>query len=387
MEFPIEILDALKGFCKKILEEMMIEERANYLKENLQTKANGFYSRGLSSMICGKIEDLHVPRTRDGAFQSLILPKRKVDESIELLSSLLFKAGVSTRNIESILLKCFGTSISHTSISYLSRVTLEEIKKWKNRQFSKEYAAVFIDAFFFPLKRKTVDKEAVYVALGITPEGRREVLDFWIPGGSEGASNWEEILNEIKFRGTSRIDFIVADGLQGIKEAIFKVFPKSNYQYCILHATRTTLNKIRASQKSEMSIDLKKIYYANSREEADQMLNYFIKKWQKEYPKVTDLWERNFQYLMSYMELPSGLRRYVYTTNWVERLHKEIKRRLKTMEQFQNEESAQRILYMLYSQQNEKYKNSGVNGWRMLYSDYLVRKEKNIEKIVEFVLV
>lgn len=370
MEFhPSVILNTIRGFCKTLMERLMSEERSSYLKSHSETKANGFYKRRLSSLY-GSVADLQVPRTRDGQFRSDLLPKGRSDHNLELLTKQLFRAGVSTRNIESILRDCFGTSLSHTTVSNLAKVAYEEVLKWRNRPLEKEYAALFIDAFFFPIKRETVENEAIYVALAITPEGHREVLGFWVPGGGEGASNWEEIFREIRSRGTHRIDFVVADGLKGIEQAISRVFPKAKYQYCVLHAARTTLNKVRASDKEKVSQNLKNIYLADTKEEAQKALEEFKSKWQKSYPKITFLWEAHFQSLTAFMELPSGLRRYIYTTNWVERLHKEIRRRIDAMEQFQNEESAIRILYLLYSEQNKRYKRTGTNAWRELYSRY-----------------
>jgi len=133
--------------------------------------------------------------------------------------------------------------------------------------------------------------------------------------------------------------------------------------------SRSTLNKVRASDKEEVSSDLKGIYQAKNFDNAKVGLWDFTKKWEKIYPKITTFWEKHFIELTEFMDLPRELWKYVYTTNCVERSHKEIKRRLKAMEQFQSEESAEGILYMLYKRQNEKYV-SGINHWRALYAEY-----------------
>ena len=368
---PNSILTTVRGFFKNVLEKMMLEERTIFLESQLETKANGYYERKINS-VYGEIPDLQIPRSRDSSFRSMLLPQGKIDSQLEQLIIQLYSAGISTRKIESVLTKQFGVSLSHSSIARLSSVAYEEVLKWKQRPL-KDYAVIFIDAFYFPLKRKTVEKEAVYVALGIEPQGHREVIGFWIPGGSEGSSNWEEIFKEMNSRGIKNVDYIVADGLTGISEAISRIFPKAQYQYCVLHACRSSLNKVRASDKKQISQYLKDIYYADSRSEAKKSLQVFVEMWKKTYPKVTSFWENNFEHLTNFMSLPSMLRRYVYTTNWVERLHKEIKRRIGVMEQFQNEASAEKILYVLYKEQNERYKNSGVNGWKEFY---LRSKEK-----------
>lgn len=368
---PVNILNTMRGFFKNLLEKLMIEERTIYLEGRSDTKANGYYDRKLAS-VYGEIPDLQIPRTRDSSFRSEILPSGKIDSQLEEIITQLYTAGISTRKIESVLTKQFGVVLSHTSISRLSAVAYEEVLQWKQRPL-KDYAAIFIDAFFFPVKRKSVQKEAVYVVLGIDPEGHREVIGFWIPGGSEGASNWKEIFEEMRSRGVKNIDFVVADGLTGIREAINEVYPNAQYQYCVLHACRSTLNKVRASDKKEIAQDLKDIYFADTISKAKEALERVRNKWKSVYPKVTTFWEANFDNLTSFMCLPNKLWRFVYTTNWVERLHKEIKRRINSMEQFQNETSAEKILYSLYVEQNSRYTKSGVNGWKELYQRH---KEK-----------
>lgn len=362
---PSFILNTVRGFFKSILEKMMIEERTIYLENRLDTKANGYYPRKMSS-IYGEIPDLQIPRTRDSDFRSCLLPKGKIDPQLENLIAQLYSTGVSTRRIENVLIEQFGVNLSHASIARLSSVTEEEVNNWKERSLPN-FAVIFIDAFYFPFKRDHVEKEAVYVALGITPEGHREVIGFWIPGGAEGASNWEEIFKNLRSRGVSKVDYIVADGLTGIGQAISRVYPEAQYQYCILHACRSSLNKSRASDKAQLAKDLKDIYFADSKIEAKKALELLINKWKKIYPKITSFWEDNFENLTTFMSLPNRIWRYVYTTNWVERLHKEIKRRINSMEQFQNVLSGEKILYVQYADQNKRYKNSGVNGWKDVY--------------------
>lgn len=359
------ILDSVKGFFKSIFQEMMIEERAIFLETNSETKANGYYPRKINSVF-GEISDFKIPRTRDSSFRSVLVPQGKTDPHLEELISELYSAGISSRKIEGVLTKHFGVSLSHSSVARLAAVAYEEVQAWQKRSL-RNFDAIFIDAFYFPVKRETVQKEAVYVALGIDSEGHREVIGFWIPGGAEGSSNWKEIFIGLKEQGVLEVDYIIADGLTGIENAISEVYPNAKYQYCIVHACRSSLNKVRASDKSKVSEDLKQIYYADSKMNAKKSLSKFKEKWGKSYPKIIEFWEGKFDLLTNFMSLPDDLRRFIYTTNWVERLHKEIKRRIKSMEQFQSVASAEKILYSLYKEQNERYKKSGVNRWKVLY--------------------
>ncbi len=287
--FPDTILNTVCTFFKDLLEKMMAEERSIYLEANLSTKANGYYNRQLNSLY-GQVSDIRVPRT----FKSTLLPQGKTESNLESIISELYTAGISTRSIESLLKKKFGVVLSHTTVSRLARVAAEEILAWKQRPL-KNYSALYIDAFYFPLKRDTVQKEAVYVVLGIDEKGYREVVGFWIPGGSEGASNWEEIFKELQSRGVRDVGFIVADGLVGINEAINRVFPKAKYQQCVLHACRSSVNKVRSQHKAEVCNDLKMVYLANSKKDAFEALGEFKKKWENIYPKIITFWEVNFQ--------------------------------------------------------------------------------------------
>lgn len=325
------IVDNVKIHFKELLESMLNAEREEYLKDNHNTKGNGYYLRSLGTKY-GTIKNLKIPRTRDGSFKSQFIPRKHSDSSIDQLVTELFVEGLSTRRIEDILLKCFDTNLSHTSVANIAKAGQDEILRWTERALDSHYACIFIDAFYFPLKRTSSSKEAVFVALAITPKGHREILGYWIPGGSEGASNWEDILRDLQNRGVQQVDFIIADGLTGIEGAISRVFPKANYQYCVIHAIRSTLNKVRASDKEAVAADLKWIYQANSFDEAKIGLWDFCKKWERMYPKITTFWEKHFLELTQFMVLPKELWKYVYTTNWVERSHKEVKRRLKAME-------------------------------------------------------
>ena len=198
------IVDNLKMNFKSLLESMLTAEREEYLKKNQDTKGNGFYTRSLGTQH-GTIEGLKIPRTRDGSFRSQLVPRKHSDAALDELVTELFIEGVSTRRIEGILNKCFGTSLSHTSIANIAKAGQEEILQWTERRLDSHYACIFIDAFFFPLKRLTCSQEAVFVAQAITPKGNREILGYWIPGGGEGASNWEEILRSIQIEECNKL--------------------------------------------------------------------------------------------------------------------------------------------------------------------------------------
>jgi putative transposase len=366
-------INPITEFITNLYQKMMIEERQIYLEEYCDTKGNGFYKRAIKTLF-GKFQ-IKVPRTRDDNFKSQLFNKGACDEAVEQLIRLLYKNGCSQRKIDEILMKAYGVNISHSTVSKLGKIASKEVALWRERPLQEHYVVLFIDAFYFPIKRDTVEKEAVYVAIGILPNGVREILGFDIPGGCEGSSNWREIFKSFKKRGVKRIDFLVADGLTGIKNVIEEEFNKTSFQYCVLHAVRSSSNKVRPKDRKKITEDMKEIYQADSIDKARLALGSFETNWKRIYPKVVLFWEENFNDLTAFMKLPKEMWKFVYTTNSVERLHKEVKRRIKVMEQFQNVESACAILYMLYSDYNDRYKQRRLNHWESNYVKYEKRTD------------
>jgi len=365
-----EIIALMKEIVKRALEEMMIEERKEYLERNPVTKGNGYYTREL---ICGLlgIEDLRVPRTRDGNFRSVFLPyKKKYTEDMEEVIKALFIAGVSQRKLAQVLELLYGMKLSASTISRMAKVGYEEVEKWKNRPLEERYAVIFLDATYFSLRRTKISKEPIYVALGVKEDGRREILGWWF-GGSDGESAgiWDEILQELKERGVKQVYLFVTDGLKGLKEAILRHFPSTRYQRCLIHAIRYTLSRVRVCDRTKVSFLLKRIYGAESRERARQAFEEFKIRYQRIYPRVVKLWEENFDDLLCFFEFPSEIRRFIYTTNQLERLFGEVKRRLKVMKILPDEENADKILFLIFFELNEKISKRKLPSFEFVFFD------------------
>ncbi len=309
-----------------------IEQKILYLEEHPETKANGFYTRRLATKY-GEIENLKVPRVRDGTFKPRIVPgRRKAFFDLGEVTILLFASGASVRDVAKFLEMVYGIYYSPSSLSRLTEIAMEKIEAWRKRKLSKSYFAIYLDATYICVRRGEVDKEPVYVALGLKPDGTREILGFWL-SGAEGESSivWKEILREFKERGIKSVELFIADGLIGLQEAIKMEFPGSKFQLCVLHTVRNSLKKVRKTDREAVAEDLKKIYRAKTREEARKALQTFKGKW-KMYPEVARKWEENFNVLITFMDYPEEIKPYIYTTNMLERLMKEVKRRVKVIE-------------------------------------------------------
>jgi len=213
---------------------------------------------------------------------------------------------------------------------------------------------VFLDGTLLSIRRGKTAKEPVYLAFGIKPDGRREILGFWLFGAEgESSRNWEEVLKDLKRRGVQRVRIFITDDLPGLEEAIKKIFPEADWQLCVLHAVRDALNKVRKNDREALAEDLKKIYRAESREEAEEAWQSLRERWGTVYPKIVERWETKAYALLAFLRHPKPIRRYLYTTNQLERLAKEVKRRTKVVEVFCSEEAAEKLLYLVVSALDE----------------------------------
>lgn len=368
---PINILEFLKPIVKQLLEEIMLEERRMFKEQNPESVGNGFYERELTG-IFGNIENLRVPRTRDSKFRSSIIPYRKrMSPELEELIFYLFQANVSTRKIGKILEMMYGKAVSHQTVSRIIDVSKEVIEKWRKRKLDEFYPVIFLDAFFFPIRRFQFKKEPIYIVYAIKRDGTREVLGFWI-FGSEGESGklWEEILSELKERGVKRVGIFVSDGLKGLKEAVFKVFPETNFQLCWLHITRNIMNKVRKIHREEIAYDLRTIYTSENEKEARERLKILLNKWKKLYPKTFSTLEKEFEFFTTFLKFPEPIRKFIYTTNSLERLIKEIKRRLKIIELLHSQESAEKILFIIISDLNKNLSKHKLPHFEFFFNKY-----------------
>ena len=194
------------------------------------------------------------------------------------------------------------------------------------------------------------------MVFGIKPDGRREILGFWLfDTEGESARNWEEVLKDLRRRGVQRVRIFITDDLPGLEEAIKKIFPEADWQLCVLHTVRDALNKARKKDREALAEARKKIYRAERREEAEEALRNLRERWGTVYPKIVERWETKAYALLAFLRHPKPIRRYLYTTNLLERLAKEVKRRSKVVEVFCDEGAVENLLYLVLSQLDEAW--------------------------------
>lgn len=265
----------------------------------------------------------------------------------------MFQKGVTTSEIAGLIEKMYGHHYTPQTISNMTKTMTEQVEAFNKRTLSARYVCVYLDATFIPVRRETVSKEAVYLAVGIREDGTKEVLAYTI-APTESAFNWQELLVDLKEHGVEEVLLFISDGLKGMADAILSVFPKSQYQTCLVHVARNLSHKVRVEDRSEIYDDFKTVYRADSQEGGQEALDDFCKKWKKAYLKLTKSLAEN-PYLLTFYRFPQSIWRSISSTNLIESFNKQIKKYTKRKEQFPNEEALERFLVSQFEDYNHRF--------------------------------
>ncbi|EAC5838272.1 MULTISPECIES: IS256 family transposase [Enterococcus] len=318
---------------------------------NSGNSRNGNYSRTFKTEY-GEL-NLTIPRDRNGEFSQQTLPAyKRTNDSLETTIIQLFQKGITMAEISELIEKMYGHHYTPQTISNMSKLVSEDVLAFKERTLEANYSVIFMDATHIPVKRQTVSKEAVYITIGIRLDGTKEVLGFTI-APTESAYIWKEVLQDFRNRGLEEVLLVVTDGLSGIEESIHSVYPNAQFQQCCVHVSRNIAHKVRVRDRKEICEDFKLVYQANSKEEALDHIDFMIRKWKKQYPRVVNLLLNPA--LLTFYNFPHAIRRTIYSTNLIEGFNKQLKRYTRRKEQFPNEESLERFLVSQFNQYNQKF--------------------------------
>ncbi|HHE1068347.1 TPA: IS256 family transposase [Vibrio cholerae] len=372
----------MQDLLKEKIETILREEIKSVLENEPVGEGNsrnGYYPRTLDTMY-GRVEDLAVPRDRKGEFTTnMFEPYQRRMVAVDELVVQLYQHGVGVRQVGSILKNLLGEQYSPGTISNITSAVMEDVIEWQNRPLKERYCALFLDALFVKIRRDTVAKEAVYIVLGITPEGHREILGFYV-GGIESSNGWKEILQDLRNRGVQEVLLGVFDGLTGLEEAFRSIFPKADVQRCVIHKVRSTMNKARKKDQAELSTDFKKVYTSSTYEEAEKAFGELREKWKKRYSREIASWEEDLPVLLTFLRYPEDVQKYIYTTNLIERTIKEIRKRLKTMNSLPNIEAAEKITYLTSIDYNERWSRRKLSGFGLAHDQILKMFEERYPK-------
>lgn len=292
---------------------------------------------------------INVPRDRDGSFEPELIKKgqTRIDGMDDKIIG-LYAAGLSTRDIRAHLEEVYGLKVSADLISRVTDAVLDEVSDWQNRALEPMYPIVFLDALRVKIRdaeSRQVKNKAVYVALGVTEEGEREVLGLWI-AANEGAKFWLSVMNNLRNRGVEDILIAVVDGLKGFPEAINAAFPETTVQTCIVHLVRHSLNFCGWKDRKLVAKDLKRIYQATDDKEAEKALADFEAEWGQKYPSIAPSWRRAWQEVIPFFAFPPAVRKIIYTTNAIESLNRVIRKTTKTRGSFPTDDAATKLIYL-----------------------------------------
>lgn len=346
----------LKLFTKNVLETALNEEMTEHLgHEKNRVDAgrdstnvrNGSRTKTVISDAVGEIE-ISVPRDREGSFQPQIVRKRQrrlgsVDEVV--LS--LYAKGLTTGEISAHFTEIYGASISKETVSRITDLVIAEMEEWRNRPLDAVYAAVFIDAIMVKVRDGQVANQPVYAAIGVTVDGRKDVLGLWMGTGGEGAKFWMSVLTDLKNRGINDVFFLVCDGLKGLPDVAESVWPLATVQTCIIHLIRNTFRLVPRQHWDEIRKDIKPIYTAPNPDAALAALDTLDEKWGQRYRAMIRLWRNAWEEFTPFLSYDVEIRRMICSTNAIESLNARYRRAVRARGHFPTEQAALKCLYLV----------------------------------------
>jgi len=365
----------LKQLTKALVERAMgaeLTDHLGYEKHDPAGYNSGNSRNGTSAKtVKGDFGEVVVetPRDRNGTFEPQILRKHQTRfDGFDSKILSMYARGMTTREIQGHLEQTYGVEVSPTLISAVTDAVIDEVKAWQNRPLEPIYGLLFLDALYVKMRHEgRVENRAVYVAIGVDLEGRKDVLGLWT-SSNEGAKFWLGVLTELRNRGVKDILIACIDGLKGFPQAVEAVFPEARVQLCIVHLVRASLNYVSWKERKQVARDLKGIYRAATEREAEQELIEFIARWGDRYQAIGKLWKDNWDRVIPFFAFPPEVRRVIYTTNAVESLHMSLRKIIKTRGSFPSEEAALKLLYLAL--QNVSAKWDALQHWKQAMNHF-----------------
>ena len=322
---------------------------------NTGNSRNGAYYRKVDTQF-GQIE-IKVPRDRNGEFHQHTMPdyKRHTDV-LEQTVIKLYSKGVTTREIADLIEKMYGGYYSPAMVSNISKEMIPKVEAYHQRHLSDKFFCVYLDATYIPLKRVTYEREAVYIAIGIKPNGHKEVIDYCI-APTKNIEIWSEMLKGFKSRGLKQVELFLSDGVVGMKEAICQSYPKAHFQRCLVHVMRNISAKTRVDDRQKALDEFKQIHTQSNKEMAVQVLHEFYQNWEKAYKNVVRDLRQVEPDLLTFYNYPPAIRASIYSTNMIESFNNRLKRKTKPKTEFPTEQSLDTFIGVQAMDYNDRYFN------------------------------
>ena len=359
-DFNRECLNAL--FDKEKFDKFMrtqLEEGLNLLLEseltaflgynpydrngwNSGNSRNGSYFRQIKTQF-GPIK-VQVPRDRNGEFHQQTLPAYgQHTDALESTVIQLYSHGVTTREISELIETRYGSYYSAGTVSNISKQVASQVESYHQRRLSDKFFCVYLDATYIPLRRDTYQREAVYIAVGIKPNGNKEIIDYRI-APVENLEVWSEMIADFKERGLEQVELFLSDGFVGIKDMLKQYYPKSKFQRCLIHIMRNISQKVRVTDRAEILNAFKQVHKQTNQKEAETVLHAFYEAYGSKYSRMIKDLRKLEEDMLVFYQYPKQIRPSIYSTNMIESINRMIKRKTNPKSEFPSEESLDNFL-------------------------------------------
>mgnify|MGYP003389981332 CR=1 FL=1 len=361
---------AFAPLLKQFLESALESEIEDHLDEGERIKGN---RRNGSSKKIVKSSDgsfeLETPRDRESSFEPDIVKKREtiLADNLEKKIIGMYGLGMSLRDISGHIKEMYDTEISASTLSAITDRIIPQVKEWQSRPLDEVYCIVWMDAMHYKVKDGgKVENRAVYNILGITTEGKKELLGMYV-SENEGANFWLSVLTDLQSRGIKDILIACIDNLKGFSEAIISIYPKTEVQSCIVHQIRNSLKYVASKNQKEFMADLKQVYQAPSKDFAEEQLKLLSEKWEKKYPVVINSWNNNWHKLSTYFKYTEAIRKIIYTTNAIEGFHRQVRKVTKNKTAFTTDMALLKLIYLAQRNISKKW-TAPLQNWSLTVS-------------------
>lgn len=376
----------LKQLTKLLVEKALDVELAEHLghgkNEPVANEAGNTRNGKSKKTLKGEFGELpiDIPRDRHGTFEPQLIPKHQTRWSgfdDKILS--LYARGMTVREIQAHLEEMYGTEVSPSLISSITDAVSEEVKVWQSRPLDPIYPIIYLDCIHVKVREGAVRVKAVYLAIGVTMTGEKEVLGLWL-AQTEGAKFWLQVVTELRNRGVQDIFIACVDGLKGFPEAIEAVFPRAAVQLCIVHMVRHSLNYVSWKRRPEVAADLKRIYESATADEAEQRLGEFEAKWDDDYLPIGQSWRRNWLRLTPFFDYPPEIRKVIYTTNAIESVNMSLRKLTKNRGSFPSDDALLKLFYLALRNISQNW-TMPIRDWKAALNRFTIQFEERIPQL------
>ena len=370
---------ALAPLIKQLTEMALQAELETHLSQDLtRNRKNGSSSKTMKS--ANGTFELNTPRDRNGSFEPELVKKNQTYMSDELESKMLslFALGNSYSQIADHIEDMYGVHFSKPAITAITDKLIPKLEEWKKRPLESIYPFVYLDAIHYKVREEGhYISKAFYTVLGVTLEGKKEILGLYL-NESEGAKFWLQVMTDLQNRGVEDILIASVDGLKGFPEAINAVFPQTEVQLCIVHQIRNSLKYVASKNQKQFAGELKKVYQAFTKEEAELELDKLEEKWGKKYPIIFESWRNKWDNLSNYFKYSEPIRKVIYTTNIIESVHRQFRTLTKTKGAFPNDNSLLKLLYAGIQNAEKKW-TMPIRNWSLTISQLNIHFKERLK--------